>query len=689
MSNFIEINSSYRNRYDYPNPAQFEIPVNSIINCQQPNLNSQSSAYPFYNFSCAKFGIDTDPFIGIYPDPSLGVTLTWGKDNIFLAGNSLIPNLPMHVPLQPFHSNSSTCNKYFEGCQAEDVRPPVPPLIPGVPTGSSLIVAYDGLNRSCQLESPLPFWAPDHYCKIINVSKGTGDDAFIKILGGENIEEYYTNSYLEDVTLYKNIPIKDRIKLIIKYESLIRDAYLESGYPNSNWSISDSYRIRGDLPCVQGFQTNVSTQTPWPYDALPNPCNAGIGKYSSLNNGIYNCEIVNPGSNYSKKPYSTLNMDFVNLNTQGPVINVTGVNFKGEVDSIEVIFPGINSNLKPGDKLYLNGGDTKCEILVGEIGQNIDISPAVQKNAKGVVDNILKESDVYNNYGLYIPALGPEYKSYINNTNTISSSQVFICNDPPYFSQLPCKYDLIDNSKTSNNIKYTPNISGFTIITKNMYLSEDQLELCDDEFVDALKALSYNSTMFLFTKYLFKESYQIPNGTSFDTVSYSEFIFKQDWEILNNFNIDGNIDYNNSTLSSQQASCYRISLLNLTLPNVTLKSYIGGLISFYPFVYVELQNIGSSNAGAPYIINSNNPHAKNAVFKIPISDVPTPFLSKFVKLQGGVMTQIMKFNPNQNLRFRVYFGNGETYLTEDIDNCPPCFPNPLLQITCLFEIQKL
>ena len=49
------------------------------------------------------------------------------------------------------------------------------------------------------------------------------------------------------------------------------------------------------------------------------------------------------------------------------------------------------------------------------------------------------------------------------------------------------------------------------------------------------------------------------------------------------------LEFNASTITTAGQSCYQISLLDLILPNQELDNYMGGIIAFYPYVYVELQ----------------------------------------------------------------------------------------------------
>jgi len=107
------------------------------------------------------------------------------------------------------------------------------------------------------------------------------------------------------------------------------------------------------------------------------------------------------------------------------------------------------------------------------------------------------------------------------------------------------------------------------------------------------------------------------------------------------------------------------------------------------FVYVEIQNITAPSGRNKNIIYSNNPNSTVAIFKAAIDNTPTPIVSKFIRINGDGEVQTIKFKPNDNLKMRVYFGDGETFRTLLPDNAPPLPANPFLQINALFEIQRL
>jgi hypothetical protein len=146
------------------------------------------------------------------------------------------------------------------------------------------------------------------------------------------------------------------------------------------------------------------------------------------------------------------------------------------------------------------------------------------------------------------------------------------------------------------------------------------------------------------------------------------------------------IVYNGSTVSQQELSCYRIELISLQLPNVTLKTGLGSRIIYYPYVYVELSTTESTNTN---IIESNNPNSVNALFIAPISDVPIPDTSQFIKIDGNGMIQTIKFKPNSNLKFSIKLPNGELFETLIPDSTSPLPPNPIIQIIAVFQIEKV
>ena len=147
--------------------------------------------------------------------------------------------------------------------------------------------------------------------------------------------------------------------------------------------------------------------------------------------------------------------------------------------------------------------------------------------------------------------------------------------------------------------------------------------------------------------------------------------------------------YSGSLVSSEQMVCYEVELLNLTLPNTTLASGRGGRAIFYPYLYVELQQVSGASAGNKGIIYSNNPHAYTMLFRATVDDSPVPVVSPFIKIDGDGMTHTIKFKPNDSFRFSVrHPTTGDLFQTVLADYYSPTEPNPLVQISACFTFKR-
>jgi hypothetical protein len=142
-------------------------------------------------------------------------------------------------------------------------------------------------------------------------------------------------------------------------------------------------------------------------------------------------------------------------------------------------------------------------------------------------------------------------------------------------------------------------------------------------------------------------------------------------------------------VSQQEMVCYEIKLVNLILPNRILSVGKGSLITFYPYVYVQLSNVSSPGAGNKNIIYSNNPNSTKALFRAPITDVPNLTSSTFIKIDGDGTVQTVKFKPNDNLYFCVTLPSGEVFETILPEYVSPRIPNVLSQVSAMFAIRRV
>jgi hypothetical protein len=169
--------------------------------------------------------------------------------------------------------------------------------------------------------------------------------------------------------------------------------------------------------------------------------------------------------------------------------------------------------------------------------------------------------------------------------------------------------------------------------------------------------------------------------------SYTGVPANYKYEIMQ-FSIDNYspFTYNGSLTSQSQPVAHELSLNSLILPNVRLKS--GGRIAYYPYVYVELENISATTSSNSNVLHTNNPYVSKAVFKIPITDLNHPAVSPFVKLTG-TMKQTMTFKQNDNMRVAVRLPNGSIFTTVQSDTSYGQEPNPFLQLSFCFGMERI
>lgn len=134
-----------------------------------------------------------------------------------------------------------------------------------------------------------------------------------------------------------------------------------------------------------------------------------------------------------------------------------------------------------------------------------------------------------------------------------------------------------------------------------------------------------------------------------------------------------------------QPVCYAMELLYIIIPNQLISSGHGGRFTDYPFFYLKLYNEGNPHASRT--LYSNNPAAQNALFKVPIGvNLST---QKFFTLKDARQIQVIKFNPDQPMRFTLTLPDGSPVRFITSDTSSPASPNPLMQITATFAIRRL
>lgn len=148
-------------------------------------------------------------------------------------------------------------------------------------------------------------------------------------------------------------------------------------------------------------------------------------------------------------------------------------------------------------------------------------------------------------------------------------------------------------------------------------------------------------------------------------------------------------NYTGSKTGSQEMVCYDIQLINVIIPNKNLSVGNCKRLPFYTHLYVEFANETAPSSGQTGLIYSNNPNAVKMLFRATIDDIAQPCNSNFLKFNGDNMVQTIKFKPNDNLRFSVRLHTGEVLQSIDPESYSPSPPNPDIQISAIFSINRV
>jgi hypothetical protein len=759
IKHYIELNSAYRDRIKYPNPAEFVVNFGQGDNCDGEciscfsAINPVSDSYPIYNFQSSDSQFlqgEKFPFLHVFP-----FGCPWG------GGNSEIPilsgfqsvvcsTLPTQIKFlrtaigdrKIFNSDcplSKLADEYYNGMDLTLLNTS---QIPAEPTFSSRIINYKiDKGPECIIGTDKVFYIPYTTLeKKISSSFNPTNDIWdipntnkpnkIRIQGGPPTTGAYCGYYMECVNLdivpnpVNLLDLNSRFKKIIAYDGNSRIATLENSFPTtstvsfppnparllptpvpppgilkySNY-FNNFFRVRKSLPYVMGWGNftlsgipNTQTTAPLtPYfppgstccpltaqfhDVMrtSSPYNTGINIDFSVDGAVYEFGIV------SCEIGTWVIDSILTVSTGLAEIFILGV-YDNKVTKLRVNNPG-----NPGGGYSIGqivtAGDGTGNVLtlrVCKIGTSFGITPQLLgANLTNTTGDLSLEYNAYKGDVFYMPVRGPEYADMNNLTDTANS--IFGAY-PEYYRQFPLqlctKQDYSEGvSGYNNNAKYNFNKTGATCILA--YIVEyDRLSLTPESvFIIVESGVCEHLTM---------NTALWPVVTNCDGDNQ---LTTYDWEILP-FSKDSvnPLNYTGSLVSNSQMVCYELKIATLILPNEHLRSGFGGLIAFYPFVYVEITNESASSGHERGLIYSNNPNSVKATFRVALNDINKPIATKFVK-QRGDMIQTIKFKPTDNLKFRVFFGDGDTFTTITPDNIPPSLVNPLLQVCGLFEIRR-
>jgi len=598
---YILVDSTYRDRFLYPNPAEFILPVNTAIGNNVFNSkNPLLEGYPVHNFW---FNSSTGSFSG---------TIVGGNPSALQVEDTIDTLTGV---------GSSDVSTSID--EAMDMFLNVTLTVEG-DSNTYTVTGYDSVRHILSVNTPVLGFTIGGVYTISNTS--TSDSIVlqgyaISTTGYVALNDGYflsstTPIYVWDLTL-NEVRKGTLVNTTVSLNSSFSDA----------WSVSDQYAI--------AISENVEIGTIVPFSS---------GDYLRMN-AISKVNLTEVGSVYqSQTEVSVLRLGEAERETS-------------TIARVGVLFT------------TATGGISKWELKYG--GANYQF---------GVSYVLVPEGYTTTSPGLatvIITAMGTAFLTTTNTDKTqlVGSYFMSLLLTPQFSLSSSAPYIL--QTSPMNSLPYVPShiLTNLSPLEANSFNGVSPI----------LDTFMYQGKQVILVQSLSPALY-----TRWQAINLSSFPEALNFEILR-FQRDGCVpmDYRGTMVSSNQMVCYALSVNALILPNQILNLPFGALTSSYPYVLLEITNETASSGHNKSIIYSNNPNTVSATFVCSVSDVNSPAITKFINIDSDGASQVLKFKPNDNLRFRISMPDGRTFETEIVDYLPPLNPNPLLQINCLIEIRRL
>ena len=679
---YIDIDSYYRDRKLYPNPADFSVqmaqggmPINSL-NAK----NAIAKSYPYYQWQWGCVQVTGGSTAGTVPS---GVGLALGGTGPDLAGvannTQIQSNNTLGTPLQPqptdsiragnaglatFISINYTKNDgFFNGLIYQNAA-----QVGGRPN-SARIVAYESGPNVLGV-------GPTGAANPFGISNGiftlnsaltvlsTGDDmrlennfiagppatvgvaplppAEVFIPGGIAADGVFVGDIYETLMYLAGAvnPVCSQFRRITGYDGTRHVATLESGVVGWTSAANDIngggatylHRLRREVPL---FPIDISVA------GVAIVANIPLTQGGDQANAAYKVTLMNPGTGYaittiaaSQGVSGTLRLDILAV---GP---------NGEITSFVIANPG--TGLAIGQILTITQASTganNATVRVDGIGFGVNVmnTGSAGTGPPSEITATTPERNRFTGQIFYIPALTQNGAAVGTGNTDPSAAQQFIPQVNTRVSVFPPPS--YTNDSTASSVILGDFVDQFGVGAHFLVI---------EPFTQVFPAAGFEFNILPFT-----EDHVVP------------------------------YNYTGSQVSQSQSVCYQLTLEAITLPNSTISAIgLGGKIAFYPYLYVEFSNISSASGQSNNIIYSNNPASNNTLFKVSVTDTPTPEISRFIKLRGDGM-QMVKFKPNDALRIRIILPNGSIFRTVTLDNAPPLLPNLLAQISLTVGIERI
>lgn len=669
--------------------------------------------------------------------PALSSLLS-NPPNVWLATNPPSPNPvlnPYFIPVSNYLTGAMLIK--FKGDPSEELNSGTYKW--NGSCESAIISAFDATSSIAYLSSPFSndIKDDDFFLIDFNTDPDNGWESFTKggprifIPNGSAGQNAYSGMYVQNYTWTKNgLDNNDNsgFARVTRYDSVRRIAYLDSplplveqlvcaedGNPDSFYG-SNTFTLRDAIPTICRSLGVIGTN----YGSIGEIVVSITGQNYKLGETIISGNKTDYFNSFYSSPGKTVSYEWPDYVLEGSgygfVGSVTGVDALGGIVSLEILQQGAGFEIdrpyrlsaytgestletRPGGLVRQKGSGQGCVIRLPQVYQSLEI----HSRWEGDNMNTIRCGDF-----VYLPEIGqikkdgtpnystdttppsmPRYAYTPSNTNKncpITSFRNLDIRFSGYPSRVDCRPE---DGMHIFPFSGTKQIS--KVFRKNWTFSpmwESRPQYPEEDAKPPIVVIMINGRFNLRESGL--TDWGTPAYETTEALPHSGILREQDLEILQ-FKDDNEhaLNYTGSTVSQNQMVCYAINLTSLTLPNIPLRNEVGGLIAFYPYVYVELSNVSAPSSGNRGILYSNNPNSNRALFRVTVDDQNTPLRSRFIKLDGGGAVQTVKFKPNDNLKFRVFLSNGLLFQTEKQDFAPPLHPDFFVQVGACFGIKRM
>ena len=638
---YLEIDSSYRNRNLYPNPASFTIQTN-LYNTETTRLNAvdpvcdsasivswQPGNFGFTFFANGKLDITE----GINLKSTTKKIAVIGGFTDYATSGTNILELTSLISTNGNGVLQPSKNYYYGATIQVDT-----------PSQTSRILSYEYIdNNICVIKTKTNLIVTS--ASVISIVNPSREEIFVPNgPHSSSFNGYYI--YNKTTNTYATISSYDIDRSTIKFFTQIPDTFYNIIKPNY-----DSFEIRKTKPKIfnESMTYLNSTTITASLNPLSFPFKEGLdisnvqqGDFIESSNeilcGIPDAVTLNTVTLKAQADDSYILIgSTLRLIIEDPVGNFFEsemrkiVSYTNKVVTVDIDFSiPIVGLLKY--MIFLKTGADRITKIVNETFTVTSIDTIAQTISILKNTNASIESGFYKDLYISRPLAAAVIYGYIIDHTVVKTSIVLT-------NTLKVNVEFLNNLNTGDTI---------TINIHSCMLSKDKF----DNNITAKQ----------------------PNYKTID--SFSVLGFSRDNRVF----MKGGTDYLRTVIDEVD-----ITLTTLILPNRPLKCSKGGFITEYPYVYVRFLNPAIFK---PNYFLSNSNHTEGFNFRVPITNFVDDQTTDFVTLITGDMTYTTMFTFSEDLEFQVTLPDGSIFETIDSDFESPLSSNSNLQISAFFELKK-